>query len=112
MNARLPRTLTYAVVISIFLNAFIAASGMAAEPEAFYLFRDQTHASGNHLVDHENVLGFDEKGDLLIQLGNTRITVAYNAPKELFRPSEQQYNPQCGSPAIINGISLTASISF
>jgi hypothetical protein len=58
-------------------------------------------------------LKLDENGDLLIQLGKTKFTVAYNAPSDLLKPSDQRQNLQFGNEtSAINGISLKASLSF
>ena len=54
----------------------------------------------------------DEKGDLLIQCGSARFTIAYNAPVDQPKPSGQQYSPQREFNTPIIGISLTASLSF
>ena len=54
----------------------------------------------------------DEKGKIMIQCGSARFNVAYNEPTDRFKPSEKQQNLQREHTAIINGISLTASLYF
>ncbi len=48
----------------------------------------------------------------MIQRGYARLVVAYNLPADQFKPEEQQRIPQRDVIAAINGISLTASLSF
>ncbi len=57
-------------------------------------------------------LKLDDKGDLLIKCGCARFVVAYNSPTDQLKPGEQQGYYQREEVAAINGISLTASVSF
>lgn len=117
MNDRLLRNLKYAVACSLFISVLITTAAAHAQPETLFLFRapgDVSPAStvASRTMQQRHLLKLDEKGDLLIQYGKARFTVAYNAPTDQFKPSEQRYNPQRDSAATINGISLTASLSF
>ena len=117
MNARLLNNLKYAAACPILISAFIVTSVQAAQAEAIFLFR--AHAAtvpargdGSRAFRKDFPLKLDEKGDLLIQCGGARFTVAYNSPLDQFTPSEQQQSPQREHSSIINGISLTASLTF
>jgi len=110
MKARLLKNLKYAAACPILIAAFIVASLQAAQAEELFLSRS---SGGSPSTIRRNIpLKLDEKGDLLIQYGGARFTVAYNSPLDQFTPSEQQQNPQREHNSIINGISLTASLSF
>jgi len=117
MNTRLLKDLRHTAAIPLLITVLIAASAPAARAEAIFLFRSPTApapdpSGSSRAMQQKNLLKLDEKGDLLIQCGSARFTVAYNAPADRFKPSEQQYNPQREYVANINGISLTASLSF
>ena len=117
MNARLLKNLKYAAACHILISAFIATSIQAAQAEELFLFRSPGATippSGDapRTIQQKNPLKPDKKGGLLIQCGSARFTVAYNAPLDQFDPSEQQQNSKREHNATINGISLTASLSF
>lgn len=118
MNARLLKNLKkYAAAYPLLISAFIVAYVPATQAEALFLFRspDATVPPpvGSPRTNTKNIpLKLDENGDLLIQCGSARFIVAYNAPADQFKPSEQSQYPQRERAAAINGISLTASLSF
>lgn len=116
MNARLLRNLKYAAVYPILMSTFVVMPVQAAQSESLFLPRPPEAtipAAGNSPRNiQQKKLKLDEKGDLLIQCGYARFTVAYNEPADQFKPSEQQQFQQREHNAIINGISLTASLSF
>lgn len=117
MNARLLKNLKkYAAASPLLISAFILTSVQTAHSEALFLFRSLTAevpARGDSVRSmQQNILRLDEKGDLLIQCGCARFTVAYNDPADLLKPSDQPQSPQRERSNTINGISLTASLSF
>lgn len=118
MNARLLKNLKkYAAAYPLLISAFMLAYVPAAQAEAIFLFRspDATvpFPGDSPRTSKKNIpLKLDEKGDLLIQYGSARFIVAYNAPADQFKPWEQQQNPARERTASINGISLTARMSF
>src|SRR5450631_4450679 len=116
MNARLLKNLKFAAACPIIISAFIVTSVQAVQAEALFLFRSTeatVPAPGALRAIQQNIpLKFDKKGVLLIQCGCARFAVAYNAPADRFKPSEQQQNPQRERSSNINGISLTANLSF
>lgn len=117
MNTRLPKNLKkYAAAFPLLISALIVTSVQSAQSESLILFRSPEAAiparGGDLRIIQQKILKLDEKGDLLVQCGCARFTVAYNAPADQFKPSEQQQNPSRERTAAINGISLTASLSF
>jgi hypothetical protein len=117
MKARLLKNLKFAAACPILISAFIVTSVQAVQAEALFLFRSPDASvpapGGTPRAFQQNIpLKLDEKGDLLIQCGCARFTVAYNEPADRFKPSDQQQNPQRERSSGINGISLTASLSF
>jgi len=117
MNTRLLKNLKkYAAACPLLISAFIVTSVQAAQSEELFLFRSPEAATpargGDARFLQQKILKLDEKGDLLIQCGCARFTVAYNDPADQFKPSEQPQYPQRERIATINGISLTASLSF
>ena len=117
MNARLPMNLKkFAAVCPLLISAFIVTPVQAAPSETLFLFRspDAVTATRGSVTrnNQQGLLKLDEKGDLLIKYGGARFTVAYNDPADLLKPSDQPQYPQRERTATINGISLTASLSF
>lgn len=117
MNARLLKNLRkYAAAFPLLISSFIVSSVQTAQSEALFLFRSPEAAippqGGDARINQQKMLRLDDKGDLLIQCGCARFIVAYNAPADQFKPSEQQPNPTRERTAAINGISLTASLTF
>jgi hypothetical protein len=117
MNTRLLKDLKYAAIYPILASAFIVTSIQAAQAETLLLFLSPTVTVqplpvSSSRIFQQKKLKLDEKGDLLIQYGSARFTVAYNEPIDQFKPSEQQQYPQRERTAVINGISLTASLTF
>jgi hypothetical protein len=117
MNARLLNNLKYAAAYSILISSFIATSVQAEQAEALFLFRSPAATIpapvGTPRTIQRNIpLKLDQKGDLLIKCGSARFSVAYNEPADQLKPSEKQQFKQREHNAIINGISLTASLSF
>ena len=117
MKARYPRTIIIIAAISILASALISMPATPASAEALVLFRspEKIAASldGNPANDRQRFrIKLDEKGDFLIQCGCARLVFAYNSPADQFKPEEQQRIPQRDVLAAINGISLTASLSF
>jgi hypothetical protein len=117
MNARMLKDLTYTAAYSLLIFTFLITSVPAAQAETLLLFRSpETAAPGPNGIPRDiqekNFLKLGEKGDLLIQCGSARFTIASNAPVNQFKPSGQQYNPQREFNTPIIGVSLTASISF
>ena len=116
MNTRLLKNLQYTATYFALMSAFVITPVQAAQFEALFLSRPPGATIPVPGVIPRNIqqknLKLDEKGDLLIQCGYARFTVAYNEPADQFKPSEQQQFQQRERNAIINGISLTASLSF
>jgi hypothetical protein len=117
MYNRLLNKLKHTAAIPLLISAFVVVSAPAARAEAIFLFRSPEatlHDSAGipRAIQQKSLLKLDEKGDLLIQCGSARFTVAYNSPADQFKPAEQPSNPQREYIANINGISLTASLSF
>ena len=115
MNARLLINLKRTAVSSILTTVFSVVTIQAAQAEAIFLFRSpgtSAPAPGTAPRIKQKILKLDEKGDLLIQCGCARFIVAYNEPADRLKASEQQQNPQREYNSNINGISLTASLSF
>jgi hypothetical protein len=117
MNVRLLKHLKkYAVAYLLLISAFIVTSAQAAKIEELFLFRSPGATipawNGDASIIQQKILKLDEKGDLLIQCGCARFLVAYNEPSDQFKPPEQLQNPQRRHTSPINGISLTASLSF
>jgi len=117
MNARLLKNMKYAAAYPILMSVFVVTPVQAAQIEAFFLFRSPgaTLPSQDALprTNQRNIpLKLDQKGGLLIQCGCARFNVAYNEPADQFKPSEQLQSPQRERSFAINGISLTASLSF
>jgi hypothetical protein len=117
MNARLLNNLKYAAAYSILISSFIAATVQAEQTDALFLSRPPPATipapGGTPRTFQRNTpLKLDQKGDLLIKCGCARFSVAYNEPADQLKPSEQQQFKQREHNAIINGISLTASLSF
>ena len=117
MKARLPEYLKRTATHSILIAALVVISVPAARCEAVFLFRDAGSATAEFggippVTPLKTLLKLDEKGDLLIQCGNARFTLAYSQPLDQFKPSEQHQNPLREQAAAINGISLTASLTF
>jgi hypothetical protein len=118
MSAWLLKSLLHTAVLALLISAFTVTYASNARAEAIFIFRT---AGDSHqgtidarLTSQRMVfLKLDENGDLLIQLGKTKFTVAYNAPSDLLKPSDQRQNLQFGNEtSVINGISLKASLSF
>jgi hypothetical protein len=116
MNARLLKNLKYAAAFPVFMSAFVVTPVLAAQIEALLLSRPPAStipaSGGTPRTIQRKFLKFDEKGDLLIRCGCARITAAYTEPADQFKPSGQQQFRQREHNTIINGISLTASLSF
>jgi hypothetical protein len=117
MNAPLLKTLKQTAAFALLISAFIVSSVPAARAEALFLFRSPDAAAPGHgatprAIQQKTLLKLDEKGDLLIQCGCARFTVAYNAPADKFKPSEPQQYLQREHGTAFSGISLTASLSF
>ena len=106
----------YVAACTLLISAFIVTSAQAAQPEALFLFRSSTAAipawNGDARVIQPKILQLDEKGDLLIRCGCARFILAYNEPADQLKPSDQQQTQQRERSATINGISLTASMTF
>ncbi|MDA8413194.1 MAG: hypothetical protein M0023_05325 [Desulfobacteraceae bacterium] len=115
MSARLLKNLKYSAVYPIVVSLFMVASAPSVRAEALYLPRpaETPKPAGSHHTNKQKIqLKLDEGGDLLIQCGCARFIVAYNSPTDQFKASEHPQNPQAERNAAINGISLTASLSF
>lgn len=119
MKVRHPRTILSIAAISILASALVSLSATPASAEALVLFRSPekiaTSQAFNPAYDrHRFRIKLDEKGDFMIQRGYARLVLAYNSPADQFKPEEQQRIPQRDvlAAAAINGISLTASLSF
>jgi len=117
MKTRLLKTLKkYSAACTLLISTFIVTSVQAAQPEALFLFRSPLAAipawGGDARIIQPKILQLDEQGDLLIQCGCARFILAYNEPADQFKPSEQQQIQQRERSATINGISLTASLTF
>ena len=117
MNARLLKDLKkYAAAFPLIISAFIVTSAQAAQSEALFLFRSPVAATpvwgGDARIIQPKILELDGKSDFLIQCGCARFIVAYNEPADRYKPSEQRQFQQRERSATINGISLTANLSF
>jgi hypothetical protein len=118
MKSRLLKNLKYVVACPILIVAFLTSSVQKVQAETIFLFRSPeatatppSPASISRSIQ-QKILKLDTNGDLLIQCGSARLTIAYNDPADQLKPSGQQYNPQRERTATINGISLTASLYF
>jgi hypothetical protein len=117
MSIRLLKNLKrHAVAYLLIVSAFIVTFAQAVQSEELFLFRSPEAAipirGGDVRFLQQKILKLDEKGDLLIQCGGARFTVAYNDPADMLKPSDQPQYPQRERTATINGISLTASLTF
>jgi hypothetical protein len=117
MNSRLLKNLMYSAAYPILMSAFVVTTVQAAQVEALFLPRPPeatipAHGGTPRTIQRNIPLKLGEKGSLLIQCGCARFTVAYNEPADQFKPSEQQQFQQRERSSNINGISLTASLSF
>jgi hypothetical protein len=117
MKFRLLKNLKFSAAYTILISAFIVTSFQLAHADTLLLFLSPTVTFQTLPVDTSRILQqkklkVDEKGDLLIQYGGARFTVAYNDPTDQLKPTEQQQYPKRDRTAAINGISLTASMSF
>jgi hypothetical protein len=117
MNSRMLKTLKYAAAYHLLICTVFITSVPVAQAEALFLFRspDATVTDGagtSRSIQQTPLLKLDEKGDLMIQCGNARFTIAYNSPADQFKPPGQQYSPQREYSAPVSGVSLTASLSF
>ena len=113
MNVRLLKNLKYAAVFPTLIFAFIVTSVQASQAEElFLLFRSPGTTlpppGGSPRIFQQKILKLDEKGDLLIQCGSARFTVAYSEPVDRFKLQ----NPQRERTTTINGLSLTARLYF
>lgn len=116
LSARLLNHLKYPLRSALLILAPIFMTAPSAWAEAIFLFRSPSataqHTPAPSANPRKSLLRLDEKGDLLIQCGCARFTVAYNAPIDQLKPSEQQQPAQREPNTNINGISLTASLAF
>jgi len=116
MTARLLGILKLVAVHTLLIAVFLGPAVPDAQGEPLILFRGPVPGAMSDnaaLAARKNTaLKFNEKGDLLIQCGSTRFTLAYTPPVDRFKPTEQRNTPQHETAAAINGISLTASLAF
>jgi len=117
MKARPPRTKSSFVAILILVFALILPAAPASAEETLLLYRSAESVSARPDIPslparRKLPIRLDDKGDLLIQCGCARFVVAYNDPLDQLKPGEQQRAPQRPETVAINGISVTASISF
>jgi len=118
MSAWLLKNLIHTSVLALLISSFTASVASSAHAEAIFIFRTAglSHPAtvGNQLAAQKNAfLRLDQNGDLLMQFGKAKFTVAYNAPTDLLKPLDQPQNLQFVRDAsAINGISLKASLSF
>jgi len=117
MNARMLKILKHLAAYSLPAIAFFITSVPVAQAEALFLFRSPDVVAFNsreipRSIQQKTFLKLDEKGDLLIQCGNARFTIAYNAPADQLKLSGQPFSQQREYNAPITGISLTASLPF
>ena len=116
MKSRMLKYLKYIAACPILIVAFFTTSVQKVQAETIFLFQSPEvttpSPAGISRSIQQKILKLDNNGDLLIQCGKARFTLAYNDPADQLKPSDQQYNPQRERTATINGISLTASIYF
>ncbi|HBA72453.1 MAG: hypothetical protein A2X82_03205 [Geobacteraceae bacterium GWC2_55_20] len=117
MMARLPRTKSSIAALLILVFALILPAAPANAEEILFLYRGPESISARPEIPslparRKFPIRLDDKGDLLIQCGCARFVVAYNDPLDQLKPVEQQRTPQRPETVAINGISVTASISF
>jgi len=117
MKARLPRTTSSIAAALILVFALILPAAPANAEETLFLYRSTESISTrpdspSFPTRRKLPIRLDDKGDLLIQCGCARFVVAYNDPLDQLKPGEQQRTPQRPETVAINGISVTASISF
>jgi hypothetical protein len=117
MKAWHARTIISIAAISILASALVSMPATPASAEALVLFRSPEKIAASPDDNPANNrqrfrIKLDEKGDFMIQRGYARLVVAYNSPADQFKPEEQQRIPQRDVIAAINGISLTATLSF
>jgi hypothetical protein len=117
MNTRLLMNLKNVAVYSLLITAFVITSVPTAQAESIFLFRSADVTPSNsgefpRTTQQKSILELDEKGDLLIQCGNARFSVAYNAPADPFKQTWHQYDTQRGYIEPITVIILSAKLSF
>ena len=117
MKARHPRTKSRTAALLILALSLVSLSAPANAEQMLFLYRSAEPVSASPGNAHPPArrklpIRLDEKGDLLIQCGCARLIVAYNDPLDQLKPGEQQRTPQRMETGAINGISVTASISF
>lgn len=116
MKNRLRSHLKLAIVHSLLTAAFTLAVVAEAPCQEMFLFREAGPVTGvsDTIPGREQAVSLTLSGDggLLIRIGTTSIALSYNPPTVRFKPSEQQNTPRRDQPAPINGICLTASLTF
>jgi hypothetical protein len=110
--------LKLATVNSLLITVFSLAVIAEAPCQELFLFRDAGPGSVSRPDDGGPgrvpavSLTFSDDGGLLIRIGSTRVTLAYNPPLDRYRSTEPQSTPRREQAALISGISLTASLTF
>jgi hypothetical protein len=116
MIIRLIPHLKLAIAHALLITAVTLAAVAEAQCQELFLFRepDPVTVVGNTAPGREQAvsLTFSGDGGLLIRIGTTSIALSYNPPMLRFKPSEQQNTPRSDQPAPMNGICLTASLTF
>ncbi len=117
MSDRILRNYRHSVVCCLIISAILIAAVPIVQAETLLLFRSPetaTPAPGDISRDipQKSFFRVGEKGDLLIQCGSARFTIASNSPVNRTKPSWQQYGLQRDFNTPIIGVSLTASLSF
>jgi hypothetical protein len=118
MSARLLKRHLHTAVLALLISAFTVTIPSNTRAEAVFIFRTDgpSHpgAVARQPVTQKNAfLRLDENGDLQMQFGRAKFTVAYSAPADLLKPLDQPQNLQfVKDTSAINGISLKASLLF
>jgi hypothetical protein len=117
MSTGMFKNYRYTSVSCLFISMLLVAAVPAVQAETVLLFRSPDRAAPvpggvSRDIPQKSFWRVGEKGDLLIQCGSARFTIASNAPVNQPKPAGQQYSPQREFNTPIIGVSLTASLSF
>jgi hypothetical protein len=117
MSDRILKNCRYCTVCCLFISTLFIAAVPVVQAETILLFRSpETAAPGprdiSRDIPQKSFWRVGEKGDLLIQCGSTRFSIASNAPVNRTKSSWQQHSPQREFNTPVIGVSLTASLSF
>lgn len=117
MLTRLVKCLLHSAPLFLLTTALIQpVSAFGEEQLEFFRTPDNLPAPPDLMFRSPRLnatVSLNQNGDLLIQYGRTSFVLAYSPPVDRFKPSEQPAGIQREQQAnAINGISLTASLTF